>query len=172
MTGLRAPPVLHLICGSTGAGKTRFARRLGDEVEGIVFSIDAWMTTLFWMDSPQPIAFDWAIERVIRCEDQIKMVALAALGRGVPAILDLGFTTREQRARIGDFASAHPYPLVLHVLEVPADVRWARVEQRNLEQGETFAMPVDRGMFDFVETLWQPPDAAELAAMNGIIHRD
>jgi nucleoside-triphosphatase THEP1 len=31
---------IHLICGSTGAGKTTYANRLAEEVGGVVFSID------------------------------------------------------------------------------------------------------------------------------------
>ncbi|MFN9580481.1 MAG: AAA family ATPase, partial [Novosphingobium sp.] len=57
-----------LIVGSTGAGKTTYARRLAEELGGVRFSIDEWMMTLFWADSPQPIEFQWTIERVRRCE--------------------------------------------------------------------------------------------------------
>src|SRR5689334_16988583 len=44
--------LVHLICGSTGAGKTTYARRLADEIGAVVFSIDEWMAALFWMDAP------------------------------------------------------------------------------------------------------------------------
>jgi predicted kinase len=50
--------LIHLICGSTGAGKTNYALRLSDHLEGIRFSIDEWMATLFWMDTPQPLNLD------------------------------------------------------------------------------------------------------------------
>ncbi len=46
-----AAPRVHLIAGSTGAGKTTYARALAEQVGGVRFSIDEWMTALFWMDS-------------------------------------------------------------------------------------------------------------------------
>ena len=56
----------------------------------------------------------------------------------------------------------------LHFLDVPADERWRRVSSRNGGQGETYRVMVTRPMFDFIETIWQPPDAAEMAAMEGV----
>jgi len=34
-------------------------------------SIDEWMATLFWMDSPKPLEAAWSMERVERCWVQI-----------------------------------------------------------------------------------------------------
>jgi predicted kinase len=72
--------LIHLICGSTGAGKTTYALRLSDHLEGVRFSIDEWMATLFWMDTPQPLNPAWSIERVERCLTQIWAVALEVGG--------------------------------------------------------------------------------------------
>ena len=44
-------PLIHLICGSTGAGKTTYARELATNIGGVVFSIDEWMVTLFGEDA-------------------------------------------------------------------------------------------------------------------------
>ena len=42
------------------------------------------------------------------------------------------------------------------------------MQQRNRERGETFAFPVTRWMFDFIEDLWEPPTDEEMAALNGV----
>ena len=55
----------------------------------------------------------------------------------------------------------------LHFIDVDVEERWRRVENRNAEKGETFRLAVTRPMFDFIETIWQPPDADEMAALNG-----
>ena len=162
-------PLFHLVCGSTGAGKTTYARALADKVGGVRFSIDDWMTTLFWKDAPQPIQFDWAIERVRRCEDMILAVALQGAGRGVSAVLDLGFTKAEQRARMAQAVRDAGFEVSLHLLDVDAETRWGRVENRNRDKGATFAMEVSRPMFDFIETMWETPDAAERAALNAVV---
>jgi predicted kinase len=161
-------PFWHLICGSTGAGKTSYAAPLAQRLGGVHFSIDDWMARLFWMDSPQPIQFEWTIERVRRCEDQIVQTALALAARGVPAILDLGFSAAEHRARIAAIGRAAGVEAALHLVDVPADERWRRVQVRNAERGETWRLEVTREMFDFMEDRWEPPTDAEMAALNGV----
>lgn len=158
---------LILIVGSTGAGKTTYARRLADELGGVRFSIDEWMTTLFWSDSPQPIEFAWTIERVRRCEAQIMAMVRQLASRRVPAILDLGFTTREHRDRFRAFAADQNLTAAAHFIDVPVDERWLRVSRRNTERGETYAMQVDRQMFDFMEGIWEPPFEAEWSESGG-----
>lgn len=156
-----------LIVGSTGAGKTTYARRLAETLGGVRFSIDEWMTALFWADSPQPIEFGWTMERIGRCEGQIMAMVLQLAARGVPAILDLGFTTKEHRDRFRDHAGEAGLTAAIHFIDVPADKRWARVKRRNTDRGETYAMQVDRDMFDFMETMWEPPLEAEWTANDG-----
>ena len=164
-----AEAAFHLICGSTGAGKSTYAQALARDLGGLHFAIDRWMVTLFWQDSPQPIEFDWTMTRIDRCEAMIFETAKQAVSIGVPAILDLGFTKAAHRGKFAKLAAEAQVPVVLHVLDVPVETRWARVEGRNAQKGDTFAMEVDRSMFDFVETMWELPDAAEMTALNGRI---
>ena len=162
-----------LIVGCTGAGKTTYSRRLADQLGGVRFSIDEWMTTLFWADSPQPIQFPWTLERIARCEAQIMATVQQLAARGMPALLDLGFTTKDHRDRFRALAAEAGLSLQMHFLDVPADERWSRVNRRNIERGETFAMEVDRQMFDFMEGMWEPPQPSEWQAGGGLrIGRD
>ncbi len=164
---MKSDVAFHLICGSTGAGKSTFAQALAHDLRGLHFAIDRWMVTLFWQDSPQPIEFDWTMTRIDRCEAMIFETAKQAVSIGVPAILDLGFTKAAHRQKFAKLAVDAQIPVVLHVLDVPVEERWARVEARNASKGETYAMEVDRAMFDFVETMWELPDPEEMAALNG-----
>jgi hypothetical protein len=50
----------------------------------------------------------------------------------------------------------------MHVLDVPSDVRWARVSRRNAHAGRSGTLNVSRSMFDYIETIWEPPTAAEV----------
>ncbi|MCZ8208634.1 AAA family ATPase [Aquidulcibacter sp.] len=166
-----AEAAFHLICGSTGAGKSTYAQALASDLGGLHFAIDRWMVTLFWQDSPQPIEFDWTMARIDRCEAMIFETAKQAVSIGVPAILDLGFTKSAHRQKFAKLAAEAQIPVVLHVLDVPVEERWARVEGRNANKGDTYAMEVDRSMFDFVETMWELPDAVEMNALNGLLVR-
>lgn len=160
--------MIHLICGSTGAGKTTYAGRLREQLGALHLSIDDWMTTLFAPDSPPQTIWPWIEERLQRCERQILVTALQAAGAGMPSILDLGLQRAEQRRRVAERASAAGIAVQLHFLDVAADERWRRVEQRNAQQGETFRLKVTRPMFDFIETLWQPPTADEMSVLGGV----
>lgn len=161
---------IHLICGSTGAGKTTYAQALSDRIGGIRFSIDEWMTVLFWMDSPQPLQPAWSMERVERCLAQIWLTASGVAQRGVPCVLDIGLSQASSRARFGKLANERGLSTQLHYVDVPAEERWRRVEARNAAKGGTYHLPFDvtRDMFDFVETLWEPPTDAEMAASHGV----
>jgi predicted kinase len=158
--------MIHLICGSTGAGKTTYAVRLSAELGAVRFSIDEWMTALFWMDTPQPLVPAWSGERVERCLSQIWAVASQVAARGVPCVLDGGFSA----ARFARLASEAKLSAQLHFLDVPAEERWRRVQARNAERGATYQLDFDvtREMFDFVEALWEPPTEAEMAALDGV----
>ena len=117
---------IHLICGSTGAGKTTYALRLSDRLKGVRFSIDEWMATLFWMDSPQPLNPAWSMERVERCMTQIWAVTLQTAARNVPCVLDLGFSQTNSRAKFAAFARAAGLSVQLHFIDVPTEERWQR----------------------------------------------
>ena len=98
--------LVHLICGSTGAGKTTYALQLSDRLGAVRFSIDDWMAALFWMDTPQPLHPAWSMERVERCLTQIWAVVLQIATRNVPCILDSGFGRAASRARFVKLATA------------------------------------------------------------------
>ena len=161
-------PLIHLVCGSTGAGKTTYAIALGERLGGVRFSIDEWMTELFWMDTPIPMQFEWSIERVRRCEAQIFAVARQVAARAIPSVLDLGFGTAAQRTKFAALATEAGLVAQLHFVDVPADERWRRVMRRNETKGETHRLDVPRDMFEFMERMWEPPSDAEMAALKGV----
>ena len=157
-SSMRSVPKVYLITGGTGAGKTTYALKLATEKNGIRFSIDDWMTTLFWMDSPNPISHDWAMERIERAEAQIWETAQQILEQGGSVILDLGFTKTLHRQKFSHLAQEVGYEASLHWVDIAPDERWRRVQSRNAEKGETFAMDVTREMFDFMEAQWETPE--------------
>ncbi len=164
MTVAQECPRWHLLAGSTGAGKSTLAHELVARTGGVRFAIDEWMNALYWMDRPEKNDYPWAIERVRRCEAQIEAVAQQLASAGVDAILDLGFTTRAQRLAWLERGRAAGVAVELHVLDVPAEVRWQRVRERNEGSSATYTFAVSREMFDAMEAMWELPDADELAS--------
>lgn len=157
--------LIHLICGSTGAGKTTYSQELADDIGGICFSIDEWMVSLFGEDAPKDLSPTWFTPRVSRCENQMWAMALQLGNVGIPSILDFGFQRLEHRQRYASLIRASQFSAKLHVLDVDASVRWERVQSRNAKQGRTFHMKITRGMFDYIETIWEPPTDDEIKPM-------
>lgn len=168
VNSMKSAPKVYLITGGTGAGKTTYALKLARKTKGIRFSIDDWMTTLFWMDSPDPISHDWAMTRIGRAEAQMWETAQQVLKQDLSVILDLGFTKAAHRQKFYDLAKAADAEACLHWVDISPDERWRRVQLRNAEKGETYAMDVPREMFDFMENEWEAPSKKELAAHNGM----
>ena len=156
------------MCGSTGAGKTTHALRLVQEFGALHFSIDDWMVRLFGPDQPPKRDWPWIAERLARCEALIVETAIEAGKRGVSSVLDLGFQRADQRQRIAQQAQVAGLDLRLHFIDVSAEERWRRVSGRNDARGKTYRVTVTRPMFDFIESIWQPPSPDEMAVLNGV----
>lgn len=58
-------PLVHLICGSTGAGKSTYALKLCRHRRGLF--LHRRMDGGAILDAPAPIDSDWALARVERC---------------------------------------------------------------------------------------------------------
>lgn len=161
---------VHLLCGSTGAGKTTYGKALATEIGGVLFTIDEWMTALFWPDASDPIDPAWAMERVARCKALIWQTASALAKAGTAPILEVGLTTAASRREIAEWAATAGFPVRLHFIHVDAEERWRRVDARNGAGGDgaQLRFAVTRPMFDYVEGMWEPPSVNEMAAMNGI----
>ena len=164
-----ATPLIHLICGSTAAGKTTYARTLADRIGAVHFSIDQWMGSLFWADAVMPLDPAWAMERVERCNALIWAIAAQTAARGTPVILDLGLGQKAVRTHLATRAAGAGLGVQLHFLDVPADERWRRAQARETTPADAHRLPfaITREMFDYVEGIWEPPSEAEMAALNG-----
>ncbi len=153
---------LILVCGPTGAGKTTYSISLCQQIKAIRFSIDPWMQTLFASDMTS-LDFDWMMERVERCYTQIWEVAEQILKIDGNVILDLGFTTKEQRDVFSKRGAKLNINAEVHYLDAPQDVRKQRVKTRNQEKDPSvYAFEVTDMMFNFMEPRFEVPDQDEL----------
>jgi len=152
---------IHMICGPVGAGKTTYAVALAKKLGAVRFSIDDWISTLFFPDKPDPLSYDWAVARAVRCEARIMAVSRDVLDLGLDVIWDMGFMERSQRDRIFADAARMPHGARVHALDAPADERRARVMQRNVEKPDGYVMDVTTAIFDFMEQRSSPMSADE-----------
>ena len=163
------PANVYIICGLTGAGKSTYSEQLRQDVMGVRMSIDDWMANLFFMDRDPTTDFQWFHARVRRCCAQMRDTADQIIAAGKPVVFDCGFTNSEERQIFYDWADAMGYSTSLHFLNVKESIRWDRVQNRNSEKGETFALEVTREMFDFMNRIWQAPTDAEMLSRDGVL---
>jgi predicted kinase len=153
-------PTVYLLCGPIGSGKTTHAHRLERELPALRISLDEWIVTLFGAELPSSMTFAGWSDRAERCSRMSWSLCRQALAGGLDVVLDCGFIERAQRDAARDLAKAAGAQTRLHLVRSPTATRRARVERRNLERDETFAIVVTADMFDSLP--WEPPGEDEL----------
>lgn len=153
-----AAPTLFLLIGLPGSGKTTLARTLESEHAALRLSPDEWMAALF--GAGESGEKRWVLEAEL-----LWSVAARVLGLGVNVILDFGCWAREERDLFRARAAKLGVRFELHVLDVPQEILWRRLEARNaaLPPG-TF--PVSRSELDEWRSWYEPPTPDELAPIT------
>jgi predicted kinase len=162
--------MIHLVCGSIGAGKTTYAIKLAKEKNAIRFSEDEWLAKLFVPDAPenflsQPmqVVGEWATEKYIRCRGQIWLICQQLIANNVSIVLDGAAANKTQRDAIREKAKNNDISFQLHYIHAAKDIRHERVFCRNKEQSETYSLEVTPAMFEHTESFFEAPVDEELS---------
>ena len=153
---------VHVVFGSQGSGKSTYAKKLAEKVNGVHMSIDEWMSELYGADLPKPMDLKWIMERVERCEKRIWTTAKQVSVCGGNVILDLGFMKIKNRDTFLKLAKEAGVITQLHYVDAPYSIRFKRVMDRNIQKGQTFSFEVTPGMFEFMEKEFENPTEKEL----------
>jgi predicted kinase len=148
---------LILTCGLPGAGKTALARQLAADRGAVRLTKDEWLWALGSTPWDQPTR-----EKV---ERELWRLAQEVLRLGLSVVLDFGLWARFERDEMRSAARRLGVPVELHFLDVPTDELWRRIEARN-SQPPWNSYPICRGDLDGWLTIFQAPDAAELALFD------
>jgi predicted kinase len=163
-------PTLHLISGLPASGKTTYASRLRQQVNGVMYSLDRWLITAFGRYSLPVVGQDEHTRRVIACRELIWDSAAELLQRSVDVILDDGFFYREHRMRHVALAAGVGASTTIHFVDTPlAQVR-ERLERRNANL-PTYNFHIDpatlEGFLAMVERP-APDEGAEIVVVREI----
>jgi predicted kinase len=148
-------PTVHLIHGYLGAGKTTFAKKLAEEVNGVQFNPDEWMARLYGEDPP---AYQFA-ERLDRVFALLDDQWVRVVRCGVDVVLDYGFWTRAARDAARQQAAAAGASCRLYALQCLEATARARCLRRNANlQG---SLCIADNTFDVLQSRFEPLQADE-----------
>lgn len=147
-----------MTCGRICCGKSTYARKLQENRNAVVLSIDDITLTLF----PEG-AGEMHDTYVLRAEQYLLSLSLQILENGVDVILDWGLWTRAQRDRLRAFYTGHGVENEIHYLRLSPEEWERRIRKRNAEQNkeEPQSYYVDEGLLRKVDSLFEEPSDTE-----------
>ena len=150
------PPVLHMVCGKIGAGKSTLAARPAQAPATVGFCGDTSLA------APYPREIH-ALPDYVRAAGRLKQAmgehVCALLGAGVSVVLDFPANTVSHRAWARSLFEQAGAAHQLHFLDVPDEVCKARLRARNAAGEHPFE--TSDAQFDLITRHFVPPTAEE-----------
>jgi predicted kinase len=157
-------PVLHILYGKAGAGKSTLCSQLALAPQTILIAQDHWMAELY-PEELQTVA-DY-IRLVRRLRGAIGPHVSALLRLGVSVVLDWPANTAETRAWLRSLSEAAGAAHILHVLDVTDEVCLERLRVRNASGLHPYS--VSDAEFEELSRYCELP--APVEGFNIVIHR-
>jgi predicted kinase len=156
-------PVLYLLCGKIGAGKSTLAKQLAAHPMTLLISEDHWTSTLFAGDLK-------TIEDYGRLSARLRAAMAPHIGdilrQGLSVVLDFPANTVRQRAWMRSLIAEAKVAHELHHLDIPDAICKQRLRQRNV--GGEHPFQVSDAEYEQFTAHFVPPGAEE--GFNVIVH--
>ena len=153
---MKRKPIVYLICGFIGAGKTTFAKKLEEKTGAVRITKDEWSIRFIGNDPTIDGYAEWDTKIIELSRD----VAFQLAEKGIDVIMDEGFWEKDTRAEMKRRIEAIGAKEVLYYLDTPIETIRERVVIRNNNLTKE-SFKISREMLDTYLMDWQPPGEDE-----------
>lgn len=150
-------PIVYLLCGLTGSGKTTYAKQL--EKQGCIrLSLDEALFKRYGRDFDNNKFFEY--EKAI--ENELKNELIGLLQKGESVVLDFGFWTRKNRDHYKELIKQNNAEWKLIYFKAYKQVLLDRLEERNSKK-DPYAHLITTSMLeDFIQRFEEPNKEEEI----------
>ncbi len=149
---MKRKPIVYLICGFIGAGKSTFAKKLEEKTGAVRIVKDEWSISLIGNDPTIEGYAQWDRKIIALSRD----FAFYLAEKGIDVIMDEGFWEKETRDEMRRRTSAIGAKVVMYYLDTPIETIRERVVGRNSNITKD-SFKISREMLDGYLKNWQPP---------------
>jgi predicted kinase len=161
---MKTQPIVYLICGFIGAGKTTFAKKVEEETGAVRITKDEWSISLIGNDPTIDGYAEWDTKII----ELSRNVAFHLAEKGIDVIIDEGFWEQETRAGMKRRIEAIGAKEVLYYVDTPIETIRERVAGRNNNPTKD-SFKISSEMLDNYLKAWQPPgDDEEYVLASGV----
>jgi predicted kinase len=153
---MKRQPIVYLICGFIGAGKTTFAKKLEGKTGAVRITKDEWSIRLIG-DDPTIDGYAQWDQKIIGLSQDF---AFYLAEKGIDVIMDEGFWAKEEREELKRRIHAIGVKAVMYYVEAPIETIRERVAGRNNFLTKD-SFKISREMLDNYLRYWQPPSEDE-----------
>jgi predicted kinase len=125
---MKRKPIVYLICGFIGAGKSTFAKKLEEKTGAVKITKDEWSIRLIGNDPTINGYEEWDRKIIGLSRD----VAFYLAEKGIDVIIDAGFWEKETRDEMRRRIDAIGAKVVMYYVETPIETIRERVVGRNV----------------------------------------
>lgn len=153
---MKTRPIVYVLCGFIGAGKTTFAKKLEETTGAVRITKDEWLIRIVGND-PTIDGYEDYDHRM--CELS-RDVAFQLAEKGIDVIIDEGVWAKEQRDILRRRSEDIGAQAVLYFLDTPIETIRERVARRNMNPAKD-SFKISGELLDGYLTYWQPPGEDE-----------
>ena len=148
-----------LICGKICCGKSTYAKKLKEENNAVILSVDEIMLSIFGQHAGEKHD-----EYATNTQKYLFNKAIEFVNAGVNVILDWGFWRASDRANAKEFYQSKAMECEMHYIDISEETWKARLEKRNAAvlAGESNDYFVDENLAKKFEAIFEVPLEEEI----------